>query len=210
MTDIFSQMEETGLVPVIQIDSAEDAVPLARALLAGGVNIAEVTFRTEAAEGSIRRITLECPKMTVFAGTVLTLEQAKKALRAGAKAIVSPGYDDQIVDWCMKKNATVIPGVSTASEVQHAVKKGLSVLKFFPAEACGGTKFLNAIRGPFAKVRFMPTGGISEENFTAYAKLKNVIAVSGSWLCTKENIGLKEWDKITEACKKSQREFPRS
>ncbi|MBQ5491294.1 MAG: bifunctional 4-hydroxy-2-oxoglutarate aldolase/2-dehydro-3-deoxy-phosphogluconate aldolase [Treponema sp.] len=197
MNIVFERVHSTGIVPVISLEDANLAFPLANALLKGGIDIAEITYRTDAAEQSIRNITHHCPDMLILAGTVLTVSQAQSAVNAGAKCIVSPGYDDEVVDWCISNNVAVIPGVSDATLIQKAIKKGLSVLKLFPAECLGGTKALDAFAGPFAQCMFMPTGGINADNMAQYAKKKNVIAVSGSWIATKQSISSQDWETVT-------------
>ncbi len=203
MNTVFERIRNTGIVPVIQLEDASLAVQLAASLLDGGIDIAEITYRTAAAEESIRNISKHCPDMLVLAGTVLSVEQAQSAVSAGAKCIVSPGYDEEVVEWCIKNNVAVIPGIADASQIQKALKKGLHVLKLFPAESLGGTKVLDAFAGPFAQCMFMPTGGINADNMTLYAKKKNVIAISGSWIATKQNIASQDWESITLASERA-------
>jgi 2-dehydro-3-deoxyphosphogluconate aldolase/(4S)-4-hydroxy-2-oxoglutarate aldolase len=201
MENIVTKIRDCGIIPVVKIDRVEDAVPLAGALKAGGINAAEITFRTACAEDAIKAITRAHPDMLVGAGTVTTPAMAETALKAGASFIVSPGFDDAVVDYCLAEGVQIFPGVATATELTHAVAKGLSCLKFFPAEQAGGIPMLNALSGPFASVHFMPTGGISESNLANYVKLKNVIACGGSWMIKSDLIEKGDWQAITALCK---------
>lgn len=198
MNKILQQLENVGLVPVVAIEQAEDAPQLGRALLAGGLPCAEITFRTAAAAEAIRLMATECPDMLVGAGTVLTVEQAQQAVAAGAKFIVSPGFDSDVVDWCLANNVPITPGVATPTEVGLALKKGVTVQKFFPAEAIGGVKSLKAIVAPYGGVKFIPTGGINANNLGDYLSLPMVHACGGSWMVKKQLISAGEFDKITE------------
>ncbi len=197
MTDILQQLGNFGLIPVVAIETAQDAPKLGQALLDGGLPCAEITFRTAAAEDAIRLMATECPDVLVGAGTVLSVEQAQKAVAAGAKYIVSPGFDADVVDWCLDNNVPITPGVVTPTEVAMALKKGLSVLKFFPAEAAGGVKLLKAIAAPYGQVKFIPTGGINAQNLAGYLSLPMVHACGGSWMVTKQLIAAGEFDQIT-------------
>jgi 2-dehydro-3-deoxyphosphogluconate aldolase/(4S)-4-hydroxy-2-oxoglutarate aldolase len=192
-----------GLVPVITIDRAEDARPLATALVEGGVLYAEITFRTPAAAHAIDRMRSEAPQMTVGAGTVLTLEQADQAVRAGAHFLVSPAFDAPVVDWCEEQSVPIIPGVATASEINAAWQRGLRTLKLFPAEQLGGVALLQALRGPFPEVRFVPTGGITTRNLGDYAVQPNVVACGGSWIAGREAISARRFDEITAAAQEA-------
>jgi len=196
-TDILRKIEETGVVPVVKIDRAEDAVPLARALEKGGLPLAEITFRTDAAEESIRRISKEVPGVLVGAGTVLTIEQVDRALGAGAAFIVSPGINPEVVKHCQKKNVPVFPGVATPSDIEVALGLGLKVLKFFPAEALGGLDTLKALSGPYGQVRFMPLGGVNPENMNKYLGFPKVAAVGGTWLAKDDVVKAGDFEKIT-------------
>ena len=196
MSDILQQLGQLGLIPVVAIETAEDAPKLGHALLDGGLPCAEITFRTAAAEQAIRLMATECPDVLVGAGTVLSVEQAQKAVAAGAKYIVSPGFDADVVDWCLQNNVPVTPGVVTPTEVAMALKKGLKVLKFFPAEAAGGVKLLKAIAGPYGQVKFIPTGGINAQNLGAYLGLPMVHACGGSWMVGKQLIAAGKFDEI--------------
>lgn len=194
--DVLSQLRAFRIVPVIVIDDASDAVPLAAALTDGGLPCAEVTFRTPNAADAIRRIAAECPSMLVGAGTVLTPEQAARARDAGARFIVAPGFNPAVVDYCLDQSIPVYPGVCTPTEIEMALAKGLRVLKFFPAEAAGGLAFLKAVAAPYVGVEFMPTGGINLGNLASYLGFKRVVACGGSWMAPTEWIAAKRFDKI--------------
>ena len=188
---------ETGIVPVVVLNNIEDAVPLAGALLKGGIDFMEITFRTECAAECISVISKEVPDMTVGAGTVLNVEQAKLAVDCGAKFIVSPGLDEATVKWAIENDIPVIPGTVTPTEIMKAISLGLKVVKFFPADVYGGIKAIKALSAPFGQVKFLPTGGVSEANLNEFAANKSVIAVGGSWVCKKDDIINHDWDKIT-------------
>ena len=198
MKTLEEQFYDYAVVPVVVLDDAEDAAPLAEALVKGGLPCAEVTFRTEAAEESIRIMSEKYPEMLVGAGTVLTTEQVDRAVAAGAKFIVSPGFDPEIVDYCMEKNIPVFPGCVSPSEVAQAVKRGLKVVKFFPAEQAGGLAMLKAMAAPYPMLKFMPTGGITTQNLTAYLGFSKILCCGGSWMVKGDMIKNKEFDKITE------------
>ena len=198
MSELIKKVEEMGVVPVVVLNDAKDAAPLAKALCEGGLPCAEVTFRTEAAEESIRIMATEFPEMVIGAGTVLTIDQVDRAVGAGAKFIVSPGFDPEIVDYCISKNIPVLPGCITPSEVTQAVKRGLEVVKFFPAEQFGGVATIKALAAPFTSVRFMPTGGISAKNLADYLGFKKIIACGGSWMVKGDMVAAGEFDKIKE------------
>ncbi len=186
------------MVPVVVLNRAEDAKPLAEALCKGGLPCAEVTFRTEAAEESIRIMSENFPQMLVGAGTVLTVEQVDRAAGAGAKFIVSPGFDPEIVDYCIEKKIPVLPGCITPSEVAQGVKRGLKVLKFFPAEQAGGVAMIKAMAAPYTTVKFMPTGGISAKNLEEYLSVPKIVACGGSWMVKGDLIDNGQFDKIEE------------
>ena len=198
MKTLEEQFYEYAVVPVVVLDDAEDAAPLAEALIKGGLPCAEVTFRTEAAEESIRIMNKKYPEMLVGAGTVLTTEQVDRAVAAGAKFIVSPGFDPEIVDYCMEKNIPVFPGCVSPSEVAQAVKRGLKVVKFFPAEQAGGLAMLKAMAAPYTMLKFMPTGGINTKNLKEYLGFSKILCCGGSWMVKGDMIKNKEFDKITE------------
>lgn len=197
MIDVLQRIGELGVVPVIAIDNAADAPKLGRALLDGGLPCAEITFRTAAAAEAIELMTAECPDVLVGAGTVMTVDQAKRAAKAGVKFVVTPGFDEDVVAWCIEHNMPVTPGVVTPTEINMALKKGLNVVKFFPAEASGGVKALKAIAAPYQGVKFIPTGGISVGNLADYLSLKSVLACGGSWMVTKELISSGRFDQIS-------------
>jgi 2-dehydro-3-deoxyphosphogluconate aldolase/(4S)-4-hydroxy-2-oxoglutarate aldolase len=203
MSDLTTRIRNEGIIPVVKLDDAKDAVPLAKALKAGGLGSAEVTFRTAAAEESIRAISKAEPDMLVGAGTVLSVAQAKTALAAGAKFIVCPGFDPAVVDFCLEQGTPIFPGTSSATEVSLAIARGLKVVKFFPAENSGGVTMLNALSGPFGNIKFMPTGGVNLENLGSYLKLKNVIACGGTWMVKPEMIAAGDWAGITDICRKA-------
>lgn len=196
MNEILKELEKNIIVPVVVLDDAKDAENLAKALCQGGLPCAEVTFRTDAAEESIRIMCEKFPEMCVGAGTVLTTEQVDRAINAGAKFIVSPGFDPEIVDYCLEKGITVLPGCITPSEVAQAVKRGLEVIKFFPAEQSGGLAMIKAMSAPYTTVKFMPTGGISAKNVASYLECDKIFACGGSWMVKKNLIEDQEFDKI--------------
>ena len=198
MNEVLQRVEEMGVVPVVVLNDAKDAEPLAKALCEGGLPCAEVTFRTEAAEESIRIMATKFPEMLIGAGTVLTTEQVDRAVAAGAKFIVSPGFDPEIVDYCLAKNILVLPGCITPSEIAQAVKRGLEVIKFFPAEQFGGVATIKALAAPYTSVRFMPTGGVSAKNLADYLGFKKIVACGGSWMVKGNMITAGEFDKIKE------------
>ena len=195
---VVARFRRARLVPVLVIDDAADGLPLAEALVAGGLPIAEVTFRTAAAGEALRRIAAESPHLLAGAGTVLTADQAKQAADAGARFVVSPGFGPAVVDWCLAHDMPVFPGVCTPTEVELALARGLTTLKFFPAEAAGGIAYLKAIAGPYGSVDFIPTGGIDATNVRAYLSLKNVVACGGSWMAPAEWIRTRQFDRIRE------------
>jgi 2-dehydro-3-deoxyphosphogluconate aldolase / (4S)-4-hydroxy-2-oxoglutarate aldolase len=196
MSDILTQLASHRLIPVIALDRVEDAGPLADALIAGGLPVAEVTFRTAAAEASIREMGKR-KEMLVGAGTVLNVDTVKRAVDAGAKFIVSPGFSEKVVTYCIEHKIPVTPGCVTPTEIQMALEHGINTVKFFPAEAVGGIKTLKAFAAPFGQVKFIPTGGITEKNLAEYLSFAPVIACGGSWMVTKELISGGEFAKIT-------------
>jgi 2-dehydro-3-deoxyphosphogluconate aldolase/(4S)-4-hydroxy-2-oxoglutarate aldolase len=198
MNEIVQKLGEIGIIPVVAIDDADTAVPLGQALLDGGLPCAEITFRTAAAAAAIRKMSAAYPDILVGAGTVLTVEQAQQAKAAGAKFIVTPGFDAAVVDWCLANEMPITPGVMTPTDINQALAKGLSVLKFFPAEAAGGVKALKAIGGPYVGVKFIPTGGINANNLADYLRLPMVHACGGSFMVKKQLIADGQFDKITE------------
>ena len=203
MKTIAEQFYEYGVVPVVVLEEAKDALPLAKALVEGGLPCAEVTFRTEAAEESIRLMSEKYPEMLVGAGTVLTTKQVDRAAAAGAKFIVSPGFDPEIVDYCLEKKIPVFPGCITPSEVAQAVKRGLEVVKFFPAEQAGGVAMIKAMAAPYTMVKFMPTGGISAKNLKDYLSFGKILCCGGRWMVKGDMIRKGEVDKIRELAKEA-------
>lgn len=197
------KIAELKVVPVVVLEDAKDAAPLAKALCEGGLPCAEVTFRTAAAKDSIKAMSEAYPEMLVGAGTVLTTEQVDSAVEAGAKFIVSPGFDPEIVDYCLEKGIPVFPGCITPSEVAQAVKRGLRVVKFFPAEQFGGIATIKALSAPYVGLKFMPTGGISAKNLKEYLACKPIVACGGSWMVKKDLIEAGEFDKIKELTKEA-------
>ena len=203
--DVLGSLRTMKIVPVIVIDDSADAIPLGAALTEGGLPCAEVTFRTPNAAAAIARIAGEMPQMLVGAGTVLTPQQAARALEVGAKFIVAPGFNAAVVDHCLERGVPVYPGVCTPTEIEMALGKGLQVLKFFPAEAAGGLAFLKAVAAPYAGVEFMPTGGINLANLPPYLGFKPVVACGGSWIAPTEWIALKQFDRIRAETEKAVR-----
>lgn len=189
------------LVPLVVLDDATDAVPMAKALVEGGIPVAEVTFRTDAAADVIRAMAEQVPEILVGAGTVHTVAQAQTAVKAGAKFIVTPGFQPDVVRWCVEHQVDIVPGTAVPSDIEQAISFGLSVCKFFPAEAYGGVKTLKALKGPYADIRFMPTGGVSLDNMNDYLALPNVAAVGGSFMTPSAAVKAKDWAKVTEACR---------
>ncbi|WP_441748959.1 bifunctional 4-hydroxy-2-oxoglutarate aldolase/2-dehydro-3-deoxy-phosphogluconate aldolase [Helicobacter pylori] len=200
---IIEVLQISPIVPVVVIENIKDAVPLAQSLVEGGIHIIEVTLRSSCALEAIELIAKNVPKMRVGAGTILNPTQLEQAQNRGAEFLISPGLTIKLLEHAKKKDMPLIPGVSSSSEVMQALELGYNALKFFPAEYCGGVKLLNAFNGPFKGVKFCPTGGISADNMHSYLNLENVLCVGGSWLTPKHLIQNKEWDKITEICKRS-------
>lgn len=200
---IIEVLQISPIVPVVVVENIKDAVPLAQSLIEGGIPIIEVTLRSSCALEAIELIAKNVPKMRVGAGTILNPTQLEQAQNRGAEFLISPGLTIKLLEHAKKKDMPLIPGVSSSSEVMQALELGYSALKFFPAEYCGGVKLLNAFNGPFKGVKFCPTGGISADNMHSYLNLENVLCVGGSWLTPKNLVQNKEWDKITEICKRA-------
>ena len=198
MNAVLEKIQKLGIVPVVVLNDAADAEPVAKALCDGGLPVAEVTFRTDAAEESIRIMKEKFPNMLVGAGTVLTIDQAQRAIDAGAEFIVSPGFNPNVVKYCQEKGVPMTPGVNNPTAIEAALELGLDVLKFFPAEASGGLKALKAMSAAYVNVKFMPTGGINEKNINEYLAYNKIIACGGSWMVSGDLIKNKEFDKITE------------
>lgn len=198
MHETLVKIQETGIVPVVVLEDARDAAPLAKALCDGGLPCAEVTFRTAAAEEAIRIMVKEFPQMLVGAGTVLTTEQVDRAVAAGAKFIVSPGLNPRIVKYCVEKGILIVPGSSNPSDVEQALENGLDVVKFFPAEQAGGLAMIKAMAAPYVGVKFMPTGGINAQNVKEYLAYDRILACGGSWMVKGDLVKAKDFAKITE------------
>ena len=203
MKTLEERFYDYAVVPVVVLNDADDAVPLADALIKGGLPCAEVTFRTDAAEESIRRICESFPDMLVGAGTVLTTEQVERAHKAGAKFIVSPGFDPEIIECCISIGLPVLPGCITPSEIAQAVTRGLKVVKFFPAEQSGGVAMIKAMAAPYSMVKFMPTGGISTKNLADYLSCDKILCCGGSWMVKEDLIKSGSFDKITDMTKEA-------
>lgn len=203
--DVLNRMARSGIVPVVVLEDAKDAVPTARAMVAGGIDVMEITFRTAAAADSIKAVAQEVPEMLVGAGTVVNIEQCKLAVECGAKFIVSPGYDEEVVSWCCENGVAVCPGTVTPTEIMMALKHGLKVLKFFPANVYGGLSAIKALAGPFGGVKFIPTGGVNAQNVGEFISDSHIHAVGGSWVCPKADIAAGNFEKITQLCKDSRK-----
>lgn len=203
--DILNRIERAGVVPVVVLDRAEDAVDTAQALLQGGVDVMEITFRTAAAADAISAVAENCPDMLVGAGTVVTLDQCKLAVARGAKFIVSPGFAPEVVAWCVENGVAVTPGCVTPTEIMAAMKLGLKVVKFFPAGIYGGLKAMKALAAPFSGVKFIPTGGVNAENLAEYASAPFVYAIGGSWLCPKTDVAQRNFDHIAQLCAEARK-----
>jgi 2-dehydro-3-deoxyphosphogluconate aldolase/(4S)-4-hydroxy-2-oxoglutarate aldolase len=201
--EIIDRLHNAGVVPVVVLENAADAVPTAKAMLAGGIDVMEITFRTAAARDSIAAVSKECPDMLVGAGTVVNLDQCKAAVEAGAKFIVSPGYCEEVVDWCVSNNIAVTPGCVTPTEIMAALAHGVKIIKFFPANVYGGLTAMKSLAGPFVGIKFIPTGGVNAANMSEYFAAPFIHAVGGSWLCAKADISAHNFDKITALCREA-------
>jgi len=200
---ILEEIGELGIVPVVKIEKAEDALPLGKALLDGGLPITEITFRTSAAEESIKTLTRELPNFLVGAGTVLTVKQAKKAVSAGAKFIVSPGFNPKVVDYCIENSIPVIPGINNPTQIEMALERGIEVVKYFPAEASGGLPLLKSMSSPYSGIKFIPTGGINQDNLCSYLSNNKVLACGGSWMVNADLISSGNFTEITRLTKEA-------
>lgn len=200
---VLQLMKKSGVIPVVVLDDTAKALTTANALLAGGVSVMEITFRTAAAADSIKAVSENCPEMLVGAGTVVTLDQCKQALECGAKFIVSPGFDPEVVSWCVERNIPITPGCVTPTEIMAAMKLGLNVVKFFPAGVYGGLKAMKALSAPFGGIKFIPTGGVDAKNLKEYLEAPFVHAVSGSWPCPKKEIAAGNFDAVTALCREA-------
>lgn len=196
--DIMEKIHQVGIVPVVVINQVEDAVPTARALLAGGICFMEITFRTSCAAEAIAEVAKEVPEMVVGAGTILNRTQAQAAVRAGAQFIVSPGLSDEVVAWCMEQQIPVVPGCVTPTEIMRAKELGLTTVKFFPANVYGGIKAIRALAAVFRDMLFLPTGGVNAENLAEFASEKCITAIGGSWVCTGKDISEHRFEQITK------------
>lgn len=203
MNQILKDIQNIGIVPVVVLDDAKDAEPLAQALCKGGLPCAEVTFRTSAAEESIRLMSNKFPNMLIGAGTVLTTEQVDRAVNAGAKFIVSPGLNPEIVKYCLDNEIPVVPGVTNPTNIEKAIELGLDVVKFFPAEAAGGLKMIKAMSAPYTNMKFMPTGGINTDNINEYLSFERIIACGGSWMVKSDLIKEGKFKEIEEITRKA-------
>ena len=201
--EVLSLVEEKKIVPVVTINDVKDARGLGEALCEGGLPIAEITFRTSSAEGAIKEISKNIPEMLVGAGTIINLEQAKRALDAGASFIVSPGVNRSVIEFALDKNIAIFPGVCTPTELMIALEYNLPVVKFFPAKQYGGLDTIKALAAPFPGVRFMPTGGINAENIAKYLEFKRIIACGGSWMVKEELIKNGDFARIVELTKEA-------
>ena len=205
MSDVLKELTGYGIVPVVVIKKEEDAYPLAQALIRGGLPCAEVTFRTGAAASAIKVMSDSFPQMLVGAGTVISIDQVDEAYAAGAKFIVSPGFDPEVVDHCLDKGIPVAPGICTPTEALMGIKRGLDILKFFPAQQAGGPDMIKAMAAPFPGIRFMPTGGINAQNLSSYLSLKCVAACGGSWMVKSDLIENGDWERIEELAAEASR-----
>ncbi|MBQ4051543.1 MAG: bifunctional 4-hydroxy-2-oxoglutarate aldolase/2-dehydro-3-deoxy-phosphogluconate aldolase [Oscillospiraceae bacterium] len=197
---VLERLAASIVVPVVVIDDAKDAVPTAKAMLAGGIDVMEITFRTAAAPEAIKAVAESCPEVLVGAGTVLNVEQAKKAVEMGAKFIVSPGFDAGVVGWCIENGIAVTPGCVTPTEITAAVNMGINVIKFFPANVYGGLNAMKNLAAPFVGIKFLPTGGVNAANIKEYVDAPFIHAVGGSWVCPKADIAAGNFEKITALC----------
>ena len=198
-----NKIKECGIIPVVKISEIDKAERLAESLLRGGINCAEITFRAERAETAIDKILNKFPDMMIGAGTVLTVFEAKLAVKAGARFIVSPGFDKEVVRYALDRDILVIPGCITPTEIQKAVKYGLDIVKFFPAEQFGGIRSIKALAAPFPNIKFVPTGGITLDNLGEYMKEYSVLACGGTFMVKEELIQKSQWETISDLSKKS-------
>ena len=198
--NVLERLANSIVVPVVVLEKAEDAVPTAKAMAAGGVDTMEITFRTACAPEAIKAVAENCPEVLVGAGTIVNVEQAKLAVQMGAKFIVSPGFSDEVVGWCVENNIPVTPGCVTPTEIMAAMKHGLSLVKFFPANVYGGLNAMKNLAAPFVGMKFLPTGGVNAANIKQYIDAPFIHAVGGSWVCPKADIAAGNWEKITNLC----------
>ena len=203
--DVMQRLRNAIVVPVVVLEKAEDAIPTAKAMAAGGVDAMEITFRTACAPEAIKAVAENCPDVLVGAGTILSVEQAKLAVSMGAKFIVSPGFSEEVVGWCVENNIPVAPGCVTPTEIMAALKWGLTMVKFFPANVYGGLNAMKNLAAPFVGLKFLPTGGVNTANIKEYWDAPFVHAVGGSWVCPKAEISAGNWEKITKLCLDARR-----
>lgn len=203
MNETMLKIQETGIVPVVKLNDTNKAIPLCKALLAGGINVAEVTFRTSNAADVIKEISANCKDMIVGAGTIINVSQAKQAIECGAQFIVSPGFSREIVEYCQSQNIPVIPGCITPSEIMEAIACGLEVVKFFPAKEFGGLQTMKALSAPFAQIKFMPTGGVNLENLKDFISAKFIVACGGTYMVKDDLINNENYEEITKLSKQS-------
>ncbi len=203
MNDIIATLGRIGIVPVIRLENPDHAAALGKALVEGGLPVAEVTFRTASAAQSIRILRKEYPSLLVGAGTIITMAQAEAAIEAGASFAVTPGFNPKIVAFFLEKGMPIVPGVNSPSQVESGLELGLDVLKFFPAEASGGIKMLKSLYGPYSEVKFMPTGGVEASNLASYLALPNVIACGGSWMVKEDLVRAGRFDEVAAACREA-------
>ncbi len=202
---VLERLANAIVVPVVVIDDAKDAAPTANAMVKGGIDVMEITFRTAAAPEAIKSVAENCPDMLVGAGTILNLEQCKLAVSMGAKFIVSPGFDAEVVSYCIENGIAVTPGCVTPTEITAAVNMGLKIIKFFPANVYGGLNAMKNLSAPFVGVKFMPTGGVNARNLKEYVDAPFIHAVGGSWVCPKADIAAGNFEKITELCAEARK-----
>ena len=198
--DVLSRLANSIVVPVVVLDKVEDAIPTAKAMAAGGVDTMEITFRTACAPDAIKAVAENCPDVCVGAGTIVNLEQCKLAVAMGAKFIVSPGFSEEVVSWCVENGIPVAPGCVTPTEIMAALKHGLKMVKFFPANVYGGLNAMKNLSAPFVGLKFLPTGGVNSGNIKEYIDAPFIHAVGGSWVCPKADIAAGNWEKITNLC----------
>ena len=198
--DVMERLANSVVVPVVVLDKVKDAIPTAKAMAAGGVDTMEITLRTACALEAIKAVAENCPDVLVGAGTVVNVEQAKQAVAMGAKFIVSPGFSDEVVGWCVENNIPVAPGCVTPTEIMAAMKHGLKMVKFFPANVYGGLNAMKNLAAPFGGMKFLPTGGVNIANIKEYIDAPFIHAVGGSWVCPKADIAAGNWEKITQLC----------
>ena len=198
--DVLTRLANSIVVPVVVLEKAEDAIPTAKAMAAGGVDTMEITFRTACAPEAIKAVAENCPEVLVGAGTIVNLEQCKLAVEMGAKFIVSPGFSEEVVGWCVENGIPVAPGCVTPTEIMAALKHGLKMVKFFPANVYGGLNAMKNLSAPFVGLKFLPTGGVNAGNIKEYVDAPFIHAVGGSWVCPKADIAAGNWEKITNLC----------